>query len=237
MLRLKIEERHMWAGPGNAVFTQRSEEIARILEMGIPAAIVVQLPRRGTGLAFNQAYTDILLYFPRRSQVIVYDATYNDPRRAIGLDMRSYGSYSGYTSLDGTKEPEVKRYQYAVEFSPFLHLHSGNCPDKCLCAFHIKCDTMDYVELLITYDHEGRSNETVTVNWCEDGSPTKITKVATWHHDLDSESKILTWNTSPPVKSDPRVDAVLAEISNPLRSYKYPPAKQIPHICGYHREG
>jgi hypothetical protein len=238
---LTLEEESRWEGPGHSVYTQTSHELRRPLDMDIPAAVVINLPR--TGPQFMQASTDILLYFPKRGQTIIYDSTYNDRRRNIkGLDIRSYGTFDSYLEEGKPREAHIKRYQYSVEFMPYLKLHGGDCPDKCLCAFHIYCDCSTYVELLINYDNDIRENETITLNWVENSSTKDVVKVATWYPEraVTKDDHILTWNTTKPTlvnAQEPRVEAVLHAMETmPLKPYMYPPAKNVPHIRGYHRE-
>jgi hypothetical protein len=174
---------------GVPTFVFESEEVQRVLAMGLPAAVVVKLPRFGSlSCGGMETTTDILLYFPEAGRVVVYEQTANEPLRKVGNDIKFFGKFQD--NFDVEPFPELKRYDYTVELAAF-----GNRPPThkvCRVSYLIHFEPMcgvAWVRLDCDHDDDYRDNEKFSVSVAFGGNEGTVeTKpVATWLPEPDEE--------------------------------------------------
>lgn len=199
----------------------RSHEIQRVMAMGIPAAVIVKLPRMASpGVYPLQASTDILLYFIRSGEVSVFDLTVNDVRRTNkGCDIKFYGTYDAFPEEDKPRKFTFNRFDYSVELSPFLIIHSSPAPDESRGSFMINCEAhagVTGVEVIVDYFNDKRESEAVELHFYHGGneSTLEFQQIARWVPNRDKEKRLLTWSS---------------ESGSPFLSQLY-------HVRGYHEE-
>jgi len=135
-----------------------SLEIAKVLSMDIPVALVIELPKRGSDPFLND-FSDILLCFPCSSCVHGYLYSIKD-RRAQFKDLGKYGDGEEFYG----KDEAVKRYQYVVSLGPFLH---GPAKKSGIVQFRFQIQRVgfDVVEITISVDDDNRENEWVNIDY------------------------------------------------------------------------
>lgn len=178
-----------------------SGEVARVLSMTVPVAVVLQLPRHSNP-PFGQASTDLLLYFPTSSQVSVFEETVNDPRRTQkGCDIRYYGTFDAFPTDGKPRVKLVTKYRYVLDFMPFLVLHGAPCPSKSKAIFKIECGDVGVsgIEVVVNYDNENREKESIELVWYDGGNESTAERkhIATWYPSRSKDRSILTWATKP----------------------------------------
>lgn len=123
-----------------------STEIAKVLSMGIPVCLVVQLPFTGG----SEDNSDILLCFPCNDCVHAYIYTMEN-HRAEFTDLGKFGD--GEESW-GVKDEEIKRYQYVVSLGPFLY-HLQKTSYVVQFRFQIQRVGHNVVEITVGRDEKG----------------------------------------------------------------------------------
>lgn len=237
---LQLNEPH-WTGPSNSIFEYGTSEISRVLSMGLPAAVVVKLPRMGRQV-FLESSTDLLLYFPMPNQVRIFEYTIGDTRRHNqGCDIRYYGTYDASPEDGKPRKATCARYNYVVELMPFLTLHSAKCPDKTETSIIIEHGYSNgtQLEMFIAYDNDNREKESIELRW-HSGYNYPVKRVATWFPDMSPDNSILTWATTDQDidEKDTRLDSFFKSIGvkNQKAIGGTPWAKRLPFIRGYMSE-
>ena len=194
-----------------------SDEVRRVLSMGIPVAVVVKLPSFGGGI-FQPNHTNLLLYFPHMYTVQIYEYTLRQGRA-------NYKFIGQYGDKDYSLEELPNSYKYTVELTPFLIAHgdSRNEGDT-IFGFFIQCANVGskILELKLLYRDEDRQDEWLDLYWRKDDSHhAEGELVARWlpfeHIDKTNNSNsYLIWKTGEgkELKDD----------------------ETVPHIRGYHYE-
>ena len=189
-----------------------SNEVQRVLSMGIPVAVVVKLP--SVGGTFQPNKTDLLLYFPSMYSVSIYEYTRNQGRAEF--------KFIGHCG-DDVELPDT--YQYTIELTPFLIAHGDSRNDgNTIFSFFIDCASVGYkaLELRLLYKDKDRNDEWLELYWWPDDSrSSKGELIARWtprdHIDKDSHyNSYLVWKTT--------------------EGKKLKKDEEVPHIRGYHQE-
>ena len=170
-----------------------SDEIYRVLYMGIPAACVINLPRMGMSPELGSgSYTDIILYFPYFNKVLVYEYTVDMLKHQVIIkEIAKVGTGDEYYKKG------VKVYNYALGLTPFLTLHSGGVPDNEFEGkFTINCASVGVagVEIRALYQREDRNSEWIDLTYFEGASsPDDLTPIAKWTQSRKAHA--LLWKT------------------------------------------
>jgi len=142
-----------------------SLEIAKVLSMDIPVALVVELPRRGA--TFERPtpdFADVLLCFPCHSCVHAYRYSLKDGR----FQFKDLGKYGDGEEFSKVKDEMIKEYKYVVSLGPFLH-HIPSKTGIVKFRFQVSNVGFDVVEVTIFFDDNQRENEWVNIDYY-DGS-------------------------------------------------------------------
>ena len=181
------------------------EEIIRALCMDIPVALVLRLPRTYEDIG----YTDILIYFPESSHIIIYDCNrygykYNI-KKIIEID-------------DWQEESElIKKYQYAIQLSPFLQPNKEGTY-----SYFIPIATVGerILEIRLKYLDDDREKEWLEI-WYYDDSK--------WR--CKEPKQLGIWNYT---KTTLNSKSVLNWINSEGESLKE--GEEVPHINRYHED-
>jgi len=140
-----------------------SLEMAKVLSMDIPVALVVELPRRGT--TFERPtpdFADVILCFPCPSCVHTYLYSLKDGM----FQFKDLGKYGDGEEFSKIKDEMVKEYKYVVSLKPFLH-HIENKTGIVKFRFQVSDVGFDVVEITIFFDDDHRENEWVSIDYYE----------------------------------------------------------------------
>ena len=201
LLRAKFEEENVFGGN-----EYHCHEVSRVLHMGIPVAMVVNMPSTYSAIGNTQ----ILLYFPESYNAIVYSTELFNYK----LDIEKITNI-----IHWDEQKKIKEYHYVVELMPFLQ-PSKDGVHRYFIDFSLTRSR--WLELRINYFncHEDRHNEYLEL-WYYDNELRRCKnpkKIASWHYHKETvnDQEILLWKTTD---------------GTPLKE-----GMRVPHIMGYHEQ-
>jgi len=165
-----------------------SLEIAKVLSMDIPVALVIELPKRGvTSNRPHPDFSDLLLCFPCSSCVHVYLYSLRDGK----FQFKDLGKYSDGEEYCG-KDEEVRQYKYAVRLTPFTY----RMPEQALATiqfrFQIQQVGHNVVEITVGLSDTEREKEWIAVNYYDCSSDYWYNRGAGMQHIVTLERKQTT---------------------------------------------
>jgi hypothetical protein len=141
-----------------------SIEVAKVLSMDIPVALVVELPKReiiSIGPTVSD-FSDIILCFPCFSCVHAYLYSVRDGEYRF-KDLGKYGDGEKYSER---KDKMVKEYKYVVSLRPFL-IDIKNKTGIAKFRIQVSNVGFDVVEITIFIDDDHREREWISVDYYE----------------------------------------------------------------------